>query len=359
MGDMAGMQEEVRAGARRLRGVGRRGLLAFVCAGLLLASGAVERVTPAEAAPTPPPATLSRYMQHVDSGRHYDLGCALGTRTRNLAGTQRDLTVLHYFRPVRFADGTYGASLLNGADARTDAIAIAAEEFGHGYWKCTGSDSTSRLVLAVGTSNDGSAVTRSHGQAWARMIGEANAWLSAHGYSRQVQVVGASDMELGFNGPLPTRAWVDGFSSICCPLLYDYGDAAGCRADGRPAGDECGSGSFPSWTAEDVWYISWGASAAWPLPLIYRNDGVMAKQWYGIALYGDDTHGSSMLVRGAVTQYQACRDTGCGSGSTLDNTPAQGWTQLWNALNCVYFPVSQCTTAQADLPYSTDMTWVD
>src|SRR5438046_1690675 len=93
---------------------------------------------PAFAAPAAPAYTTSRYMQNVSTSRHYDLGCALGTRTKNIAGTQQDVVILHYFRPVRLSDGSYGASLLAGSDARTSSIAAAAREFAHGYYVCTG-----------------------------------------------------------------------------------------------------------------------------------------------------------------------------------------------------------------------------
>lgn len=307
-------------------------------------------------APAAPPWTISRYMQNVDPNIHFRLGCALGDRTEALAGVQQDAVILHYFRPVRFADGTFGASLLNGADARTGAIGAAAREFARGYWLCTGADLDSQLKLAIGTSNDGNQVNRAHGAAWATMVNAVNVWLRDRGYSSQAQAVGASDMELGFNDPADTRAWVDGFDSVCCPILYNYGDAAGCRWDGKPAGNECGTQAFPGWTAEDVWWISWGAPPAYPLPQIYRNDAVQAKQWYGLSLYANNVHGFRMGFRGSLTQRQACNEVGC--PALLDNTPAQGWKQLWDALNCVFFPRNPCPTAQG-LTYSTDISWRD
>jgi len=287
---------------------------------------------------------------------HYDLGCALGTRSKNLAGAQQDVVILHYFRPIRFSDGGYGASLLSGADARTSSIAAAAREFARGYYMCTGTDTTSKLVLAIGTSNDGGEVTAAHGKAWAQMVDSVNDWLNDGGYATQAWAVGASDMELGFNGPAQTRAWVDGFGSVCCPQLYDYGDAAGCRYDGRAAGDECGTGSYPAWTAKDVWYVSWGAIPSHPLPQIYRTDAAMAKQWYGLSLYAKNVQGTAMWIVGSLTQSNACASAGC-SASTA-NTPSQGWTQLWNAVNCKYFIVATCPTGQS-LAYSTDMSWTD
>jgi hypothetical protein len=324
---------------------------------IALAIAATVSLVPSRArAVTAPPYTTSRYMQNVSTTRHYDLGCQTGTRTKNLAGTQYDLVILHYFKPVRFSDGSYGAGLLGGASAKTSAIAAAVKEFAKGYYICTGSDTLSQLVLAVGTSNDGSGVTSGHGKAWATMVRSINTWLADTGYDAQTYTVGASDMELAWNSPTVTRAWVDGFASVCCPLFYNYGDAAGCRADGRQAGDECGTGSFPSWTANDVWYISYGAPPAYPVPQIYRTDGVMAKQWYGLSLYARNVHGVAMWLLGSLTQSTACKQVGCDASTA--NTPSQGWTQLWYALNCRYFTTTTCPTAQ-DVDYSTDMSWTD
>src|SRR5437867_6489322 len=134
---------------------------------------------------TAPPYTPSRYMQHVSTTRHYDLGCQLGTRTKNLAGQQADLVILHYFKPVKFSDGAYGAGLLGGASAKTSAIAAAVRQFAKGYYICTGSDTTSQLTVAVGTSNDGSGVTNAHGRAWASMVVSINDWLRTYGYDSQ------------------------------------------------------------------------------------------------------------------------------------------------------------------------------
>ena len=324
----------------------------------LAATAVAVCLVPAPAiAVTAPPYTTSRYMQNVSTTRHYDLGCMLGSRSRSLAGAQYDLVILHYFKPVKFSDGSYGAGLLGGASAKTSAIGAAVREFAKGYYMCTGSDTGSQLTVAVGTSNDGSGVTSAHGRAWASMVKSINDWLATTGYDAQTYAVGASDMELGWNSPTVTRAWVDGFASVCCPFFYNYGDAAGCRYDGRQAGTECGTGSFPAWTADDVWYISYGAAPAYPVPQIYRTDGVMAKQWYGLSLYAKNAHGVAMWFMGSLTQYTACRQVGCDASTA--NSPSQGWTQLWNAINCKYFTTVWCSTAQSDLTFSTDMSWTD
>jgi len=103
-------------------------------------------------------------------------------------------------------------------------------------------------------------------------------------------------------------------------------------------------------------WLSWGLAAAYPLPQIYRTDAVMAKQWYGLSLYTKNLTGSSMWIMGSLTQSTACAQVGCSAQTA--NTPSQGWTQLWNAVNCKYFTTSTCPTGQT-LTYSTDMSWTD
>lgn len=94
--------------------------------------------------------------------------------------------------------------------------------------------------------------------------------------------------------------------------------------------------------------MSWGVATAWPLPEIYRNDGMNAGQWWRISRRSAVAHGGKMLFDASLTQYGACQTRGC--DPSLDNTPAQGWTQLQNRLNM------DARTADP-VEYSTDITW--
>lgn len=288
-------------------------------------------------------------MRTVNQQRHYDLGCALGTRAKALPGTQQDFVVLHYFQPVQFGPTSFGATLESGADATTAQIGAAAGAFARGYYICAGLDIYSQLRLGVGTTNNGSQVTTARGRAWAQMVNQANIDIGIV-VALQAQIWGASDMELGFNGPVVTRAWVDGYDQTNSYRLINYGDAAGCRdvGDRQAAGNECGTAAFPQCTAEDVYYISWGSPPAYALPQIYLNNGKNANQWKGVKLYGVSAHSNVMELLGSLTQSLACADIGC--DPALDNTPAQGWAQLWDALN------SDSRTAQS-VRYSTDIRW--
>jgi hypothetical protein len=278
------------------------------------------------------------------------MGCELGTHDKNTPGAQDNVVILAFGQPW-FQNNTYGTQMWKvGGGTQfisTTQIADAAQQFGKGYWVCVGSDTGSQLHLAIGTSNYGGHVTYNHGQAWAQMVNAVGAWLNTNGYSSQVKIRGASNMELDWNSPSTTRAWIDGYASAYQYPLYNFGDAAGCPSPAYPNWN-CGTSAYPEWTSEDVWYISWGAPPAYPLPQIYTTDGVQAGQWYYLSLYSYTNHNGRMTIQGSLTQYQACQQRGGCSGT--NNAPNQGWLQLWDALN------SDTRTAQS-LRWSTDMKW--
>lgn len=297
------------------------------------------------AAPTPPPYTTSWYMNTVDSTSVYNMGCTLGTHDLNTAGTQDNVVILMFGKPSK-SGTTFGTIIYNQAFASTTQIATAAEQFGKGYYICTGSDTASTVKIVVGTSNYWSGtnhVNYAHGAAWAQMVNSVGAWLQTQGYSSQSTAVGGSDMELSWNTVAATKDWVNGYDSADQYALYDFGDAAGCTSTSS-GNQNCNNG----WKSEDVWFISWGAPPAYPLPQIYNTLGTQAKQWYRLSRYSFDYHGGRMGIVGALTQWQACQQRGGCSG--VDNTPATGWTQLWTQLN------NDANTAQS-LRWSTDMKW--
>ncbi len=311
------------------------------------------------ASSTPPPSTVSWYVDVSDpsvlSTKLYNIGCSLGTHDYNMAGTQDDVVILLFGKPA-YVNYTYGAydwtspGSSTAVFVSTAQIAAGVEQFARAYYACTLTDKTSHVNVAAGVSNFGSNVTYNHGAAWARMALGIQSWINVQGYSSQVTARAANDIELNFNGPLQSRAWVDGYNAAWNygPFLYDAGNAAGCPSPAYPNWD-CGSVAYPSWTSDDVYYVAWGADADYPLPEIYRTDGLNAGQWYYLSLYSYRQHGSSMWFVGSLTEYAACLQMGGCSGT--NNTPAQGWTQLWNAIS------ADARTAQTYLRWSTDMKW--
>jgi hypothetical protein len=307
----------------------------------LASNGFVSRVTP-----YPSPQAYSRYVYTIDGGTLYNQGCELGTNVQNLPGPQDNIVILAFGRP-RLSNGQYGAQLTDdGMFVTLAEIENAAEQFARGYFNCTGAaDTASRLTVGVGTSNNGDQVTGAHGAEWAKMVGRIRTWLqnnpsgSVPKYSSQVTVVGASDMELGWNSPGITRAWIDGYKNAGVsptPLLYDFGDAEGCPPVGSPGdpsqNQACNENPDTGWTVDDVRYKSWGAVITRPLPIMYATSGINAEQWKQIALRSYVGHNNDKIrFAGVMTQYQACQTNGPCPGS--DNTPDQGWQQLWHQLN--------------------------
>jgi hypothetical protein len=178
------------------------------------------------------------------------------------------------------------------------------------------------------------------------MINEINNWLITNGYFNQVSAAGANDLEVGWATPQISRGWVDGYDTANNWQLYHFGDAAGCP----PISGNCGTSSYPEWTEEDVWYIAWGAPPSIPTPLIYANSGIHARQWASLSLYSYLNHGERMNFAAAITQYKACLQRPSALCDLLDNTPAEGWLQLFLELRI------DSRTAQ-DLDWVTDFQW--
>lgn len=291
----------------------------------------------------PPPYTTSYYMKTVKSATMINVGCDLGKQVVSLPGTQELLVTLDYGRPYDMGNGIWGASMFGFGPTSTTDIGNAIKIAGRAYVQCSGADSGSHLTIGIGTSNYGKQVTEAHGVAWAQMVNDVNAWFVSQGLYNRVDAVGMNDMELGWNTPTTTRAWVRGYDSVNKFPLYNFGDAAGCATNYFP-----NWGCNSPWTKEDVWWISYGSGASYSVPLIYADTGVNAEQWARLSLYGYQTHGLPIEFKGVMTQYQSCIQVGgCG---TLDNKPDEGWNYLVKEL--------KRNAATAQYPkYLTDIMW--
>jgi hypothetical protein len=180
------------------------------------------------------------------------------------------------------------------------------------------------------------------------MVNRVNDWIDLPpSYRSAEQAWGGSDMELDWNTPAATRAWADGYNSADTWRYVNFGDAAGCP----PGGGDCGTAFHPSWTSDDVWYISYGVAPAWPIPQIYSTNGVHASQWQQLSLWAYNNRGSRMTILGALTQWQACHDPGRSCDGSLQIPADWGWKPLWDTLE------SDWRTQQPVLEYSTDITW--
>jgi hypothetical protein len=305
---------------------------------------------------TSDPASPSYYVTTLNDGFIYNLGCELGTRDKNRDGAQDNVVVLAFGYPRCFASGGYGANLFGYGPATLEDIQTVVKYFAAGYYTCTGSEKDSNLAIGVGTSNylggtepcDTQAKAADHGQAWSGMVREINQWLIGQAIFHQVQAFAANDIELGWNSPAWSRAWLGGFEGVSGNFMLHFGDAAGCPYEDNPQWT-CGTPDYPQWTVEDVWFVSYGSPSALPLPLIYLTTGVHAKQWAFLSQYSVQQHGYRMDFTGVFTQWAACQQFG--NCYFIDNTPEQAYYQLNFELN------KFAATAQ-DLRWKTDIRWI-
>lgn len=291
--------------------------------------------------PWTPPATTSRYMTTTDTSLLYTQGCNQGS-----AG-QSGVVVLDFGQPwYDISTSSYGTLLFDSLGfSSTTQIETAVKSFLNGYWNCSLASPSAHIVLAIGLNNFRGETTYAHGQAWAQMVNNIANWIPVGiDYSSKESAAGAMDIELPWNTSTNTSNWINGYASATSLLLYDFGSCDSCPYDQNPQWSPANS-----WTLENVWYVSYGATPTVPLPEIYNTLGVNASQWLSMSVYAYNNHGAVMSFAGAFTQWQACQDkqdpcTG------INNAPSAGWLQLYNALN------SSNITVQG-LGWSTDITW--
>jgi hypothetical protein len=284
----------------------------------------------------------------------YNLGCSRGQAA---SVGQNVVIVLDFGYPAYdSSSGQYGAKLLNDYTFHsTGDIANVAEGFLGGFYSC--SPSVISLTLAIGINNyphDPNNVTQAHGVAWAQMVNNINSWIVGPPYpsfADKLVAWGAIDAEPAWNTALATRAWVGGYASAYSgqSKYLDFGSCDGCAYTGHAWGSP--------WQPDDVWYVAWGATPAYPLPEIYLVSGINADQWYHMSSYAYTNHPTSMGFKGSLTQWNACQENqqinpnACVyANDRSDNTPSQGYLQLYNAIN------ADPHTARS-MPWSTDMSW--
>ena len=327
--------------------------------------------------------STSYYIQNGDPVKMYDLGCQLGTRDAVTPGAQDSLVILDFGKMWIFNNNqgntTIGVRTFgdpnNGGARQNLSIAdleIRAQNFASGYWVCSANDKASQLTLGIGTNtfdffnqenyaqDNLRAIMTDFGRNWANMVNRLNAWGAMTGYNLQILFTGAIDIE--WAGPDPTdglfywqspyvvRGWVDAFdgSDNKKSIFFNFGACVGCPTS--PSLSWVYTNALP-WTQQDIWYVSWGSQPAFAVPEIYRNDGFLARQWAAVSKAGSLYFGSRIIFSGAMTQMVACQQRGGTECNTLDNTPSEGWEQLYGAVNAETF------TAQPFLQYSTDIKW--
>jgi hypothetical protein len=325
-----------------------RGLVRALLTIMLAAAFLLPLSTTAQAV-TVPEWGLSWYFTGTASDA-YNKGCTVGTEAANTAGTQNYVVVLDMGAMFNTSSG-WKFDQWSLSAITDDAAKTRIQQYGLGFYVCSAADTTSYLRVALGTHNQSGDVTYAAGKAMALRVKEANTYLASQGVASQVGAFGANDIELGYGGPATARDWHDGYEDAGSSVYYYTGDAAGCSSS-QQAGTECGTPSFPGWDANDVWYVS-NSGLGMPLPQIYREDGIMAKQWKYLSLYAYNVKGARMTIRGSATQHASCGQPGH-SCPGLNNTVSDGYNQLYDELN------SNSHTAQAaSTLLATDWKWTN
>ena len=303
--------------------------------------------------PAPPPSTVSRYITQNDVSSP----SRLNTDGCNQATAFVGGVVFLDFGDTAYQKGVFGTFLPGTTTpfVSNNTIKALVKQYLSGYATCDTSTSGAMLILGIGTTNGGSYMTSvanasSAGKEWGMLVVNIRSWIISQGFNSKERAFGASSMALENNTAAITRAWTDGFDQIYSTYkvyYINYGDATGCPTVDSATSQPCSNG----WTQDDVAYVSWVAQAAYPLPQIYDTAGNDALQWQSIEYYqrSNPSLGYPMFTQGAETQYQACQQTGGCQGT--NNTPGQGWQQLYNALQ------SSPVTAQPKVWDSTDFQW--
>lgn len=319
-------------------GWGRRSFRIAVL-GLAVSLLATLLGSPPARADSRPGTSTSYYLKTTRPKTLNAMGCSFANGVD--AGRQpRDALVVMAFGRPMLRRGAYGVSLFGVHFASTSEVRRAGVAFATGFHRCVNSKKAASLRVVLGTSNYGSRVSYAHGRAWAGMVNVANRDMAEQGWDGQIDFAGGNDIELFWNGPKTSRAWVQGYDSVNEWPYYNFGDAAMCPPYGRCAG---------AWTMEDLWYVSWGAPPAIPFPQIYTGNGSSAKQWYNVSLYSQQRHGSHMAFAGVMSQRRACEQS-ADPCRGMNNGPRRAWRQLSYLLN------SRRETAQR-LRWSTDIAW--
>lgn len=318
----------------------------------------------------PPPATISRYVASadlIDSNVMYSLGCNRG----QAAATNQDVIIILDFGYPAYDGGSnqYGAALLNYPNPFYSVAQLTDvfDAFLSGFYNC--SPSGAHLTAAMGVNNYGSGVTREHGIAWAQAVNVVNAWIEQPpSFAAKLRAWGGIDAEMDWNSGAMTSARADGYRSVAGVGNYyvDFGTCESCpitspcTSPGQVLSGYPINPNKPLWTCYDIWYASWGAAPAQPVPEIYLQSGLNTHQWHRLSQFSVAQYGAPIRFKGTLTQWNACVENqrtnpnACIYGSDrADITPSVGYLQFYDAL--LSDPLTSATTQT--LWWSTDMSW--
>lgn len=291
-----------------MRRTSRGGALAVIGALLLTPVVSLISSTVAALAVGPqPPTDTSFYVMTTNAASFYTWGYNQGYAD-HANGNVNSEVILDFGGQSYDGSGTIKPKTMNVYYSWATVETIA-EQFGEGYYYGTGSDLTSVLLLDVGTNNSAYHVDSAGGATFAGHVQNVSNWMASNGFSSQVFVEGANDMEPGYDTYPPTAAWISGWAGAVSLYVVNFGSADGCPQTTHSNGI-CNNG----WTQDNVWYLSWGAPPSYATPEIYIQS--QANQW------GQIRYWKYMLFRGPLDEYPL--NTGTFNSS-------QAWAVLWDA----------------------------
>jgi hypothetical protein len=317
---------------RRLRSNWGFTLLSFS----VLLGAAAPTCTPTASSPLA--WTRSYYVGNPSSSEMNRLGCYNADASGRMT--------LFFGAPVD-VNGNFGATLWGGENRTVEQIGELMKDFVRGYvWCRTGGQ---QILVGMGTSN--SAIDNKpdpwlvgHGSTWAHVVSSVADWAAAT-YPGAAQVYGAWDIEPSWSAFAKADLWMQGYAS----LPGNRSVHANFSADGCPRDSSDGGACNNGWNQALVYRLAWQWDPSLPMPQIYANSGVNARQWQKIDEYGARHANDGMVFSGVMTQWAACQSQGGCAGT--GNMPHEGHDQMLSNLN------SNPLTSQPHLEAVTDMNW--
>jgi hypothetical protein len=307
----------------------------------------------------PPPVTISHYISWGQSDltyqKFYDMGKTLGL---SVPSGFWGYVVLNFGEPW-MEGSTY--KVLDYAYVSIPVTDV--ENYVKGYISgfYNNSPANAFLIATPSITNYGpyfsfSSDSQGFGRAWGTMITNIVTWINTPpSYAGKVAVAGGLDNELSWNIASKSLSWKSGYTSTASrPYLY-FGDCNSCPYYDEPDWTPAPFG----WTLEQVYSMA-STTNGRALPQIYRKDRQNSEQWYNLSLYMY-LHGYEPIgFMGAFTQSSACSEIGgCSSGNpdAIDNTPREGWEQLWSRISSDPRTAQTLNGIPFKLPVSADISW--
>ncbi len=305
---------------------------------------------------TSPLATASHYMNMSEPDFDpYTLGEEDAQYQQQvIEAGNRIIFILAWGQPCKISSNTWGAYSYDSSCHAISEIQINIENYLDGY--CARMDgirsgdsgqycgyryNTQAVPVIIGFGVDNciggegcsnppgspsNAVTYEHGQAWGQMVQAIADFVANRGYSYQVFIVGAMDIEAPWNTYTNTKAWLDGYKNTSYRNFYNYGTC------------DCPDGYQPyapfsrDWNYGRIHEVSYrGLPIKYALPEIYHTSGIDARRWQGLSKWAVINGYGKMTFQELLTEFGACDQVlGC---LGIDNKPIDAAIQVISALD--------------------------